>query len=1102
MRFLYYKGMAKSAFNKDVFRSITHSMGRFIAVFAIVALGVGFYAGIRMAAPDMRLAADAFYDETNLMDIRVVSTMGLDEADIEELRRLDGVADVMAAYETDVVAEIDDEPYAMRVHSLPYSCADQQDGNALDGWDESAQINQLVLEEGRWPDADDECILSVDRIMNKPLSLGDTLVVAECSTGLDDTLQEKEYTVVGLAHSSYYASSTSMGSTTLGSGLIQQFMFVPQSDFKPDFPITEAFITVRGAKDLLSGSEAYQARIDEVMDEIASIEAVQEQARLRTIKNEAQGELDEAREEFEKERDDAYAKLDEARIKLDEAAAEIASSQKRIADGERSYESGRAELASQRADAEQQLADASARIEAERDKLVAGKAELDEQGARLEAAWSQIAPLATPATAPAVLAHLKQQLAALPSTAPEEERRALEENIALLSSLIEGQTAYDAGISRYEEGVRAIDAAESELEARRADADAQMADAARKLDQAAAELAHGREQLASGEREYESGRAEYESERARAESEIADAQAKIDQAQADIDAVEMPEWLIMDRTKNYGAESFDMDAGRVDNIAMVFPFVFFLVAALVALTTMTRMVDEERIQIGTYKALGYARLRIISKYLIYAGSASLLGSIVGIALLSFTLPFIIMTAYSIVYIVPISSLALDWPIALLATALGVGITLFATVGAALSTLRESPAALMQPKTPKAGKKILLELIRPIWTRLSFLWKVTCRNIFRYKKRLFMTIIGIAGCTALLLTGFGLQDSINDIIDKHYGELIDYNMIVVCEEDADEGEVEDVEQAIRNNDKVVDVAAAYEKPMVAQGSEGDLSVELIVPEDPESFSHVWLFRERIGHAPVALTSDGALITEKISTRYGIHEGDEIALAMQDDMGNATNEVYRLPVSGVIENYIGHDVFIDAALYERVFHASPRYDDLFIQLDAPDDERDLFAQNLREIDAVKTVSFNDETIDMYKTALRSVNMVVVVLIVAAALLAFIVLYNLTNINITERRREIATLKVLGFTAKEIDQYIFREILILACLGAVLGLVFGVFLENFVVTTAEVDAVMFGRDIHWPSFVYSFLLTMLFTIIVAISMRGKLKQVDMVSSLKSNE
>ncbi len=1095
---LYHLNMA-SMFNKEVLRSVTGSPGRFLAIFAIVALGVGFYAGLRMTAPDMRLAADAFYDASKLMDLRVASTMGMAEGDVDAIRAVEGVEEVMGAYEADVMADIGGEPYTVRVHSLPLEVKTSVSmDEAMAMWDE-VRLNDLVLAEGRLPSDEGECVMSADRIMSSPLAVGDIVRISEM--GASEPLRMTEYKVVGLVHAPYYASSATMGASSLGSGSVEQFMYVPRTDFADDYPMTEAFVTVSGARDTVAGGFGYQSLVDDVKEELAGIAGEREQARLDELKRDAQEELDSKRREFEAERDDAYARLDEAAAELDSAKERLDSSESQLAEGERRHQSGVRELAAKRQESDAQLSQAQSEIDARAAELESARAALAEKEAELEAGWRQAAALGvTPQNVAQEIEQLKAQLALLPEGDPRRDQ--LAQQAAMLEDLASGQQAADAAKAQLDEGAARLAAGRGQLESSRIDAQAQLAQGQAFLDAARREIDDGRRRLEEGRAAYGSGLAEYGDSKAQAESELADAERRLSDAQDAIDALEAPKWLVMDRTKNHGAEGFDSDAGRVDSIAQLFPFVFFLVAALVALTSMTRMVDEERMKTGTLKALGYSRARIASKYLLYAGAASVGGSLVGIALLAFTLPAIIMAAYSIVYIVPIANLQIDWPIAATATLLGVGVTLTATAFASVATLRESPAALMLPKAPRAGKRILLERMRPLWSRLSFLWKVTCRNIFRYKKRLFMTVAGIAGCTALLLTGFGLQDSINDIIDKHYGELIEYNAVVSMEPDATAEDRQALEGALAGGASASKVAMAYDEPMAAVGEGGELSVQLIVPEDLQAFEGLWHLRDRLTHEAVPLGDEGAVVTEKVATRFGLAVGDMLSLAEQDEMGNAAGDVREVPVVGIAENYIGHSVFMSPPACEDAFGSVHEPNEAYLKAPMSEQDRATFAQQMQGMDAVKTVSFNDETIDAYKTALKSVNMVVVVLIVAAALLAFIVLYNLTSINVAERMREIATLKVLGFTRREVDLYIFREMLILAALGAAIGLVLGIFLENFVVTTAEVDAVMFGRDIHGPSFVLAFAMTMAFAAAVAVAMRGKLDGIDMVESLKSNE
>lgn len=1088
------------AFSKDTVRSIRHSLGRFIAIAAIVALGCGFYAGLRMTAPDMKLAADAYYDGTALMDIRVVSTLGLTDDDIDALREVPGVAAVEASYSADVLASLGDEQYVMRVHSLSPAAAESAPaGDAAVASDDPDYLNRLQLVEGRWPAEPGECVIFNDRVMSGPVALGDTVSVDPSVGNAEDALSRTEFTVVGFAHSPLYVSSTAMGTSTIGSGTVEQFMYVLPGAFAADMPYVEAYLAVEGAAELPADSEAYDARVAEVLAAVEAIAPEREQARVAGLQEEARADLDEARAEFEAEKadvqrelaeardalDTAKTELDDGQRQVDAAASTLAANEKKIADGEKAYVQGTESLQKRKADAEAQFAEAQEAIDANEANLAEAKAALPAMQEALDEATSALANPDLPADTRAQLEAQKAELekniadvAAAETALAEAKAQVSEQRVAAdaqmeaaQKQLDQGKLDVEEGNARLEEGRAAYEEAKAELEAHRA--------------------------------EYEQGVADYDAAAAEANEELGKAEQELADAEREIDDIEPPDWLVMDRSKNVGLVSFENDADRVDAIASFFPFIFFLVAALVALTTMTRMVDEERMLIGTFKALGYSRARITLKYLIYAALAAGIGSIVGIAVLSQVLPWVIMEAYSIVYYVPRGAMPVSWPIALAAAGLGVGITLLATWAAAAATLRETPAALMQPPAPKAGKRILLERVGPLWRHLSFSWKVTFRNIFRYKRRLVMTCVGIAGCTALLLTGLGLQNSINDIIDVQYGELVDYNVVVSEKDDADDEAREAADAILGDTARLPVAVRATEDSMIAQGDNGTEAMTTIVaPEDAAAFEALWHFRTREGHEPVNLTDEGALISEKLASKLGLSAGDAITFAEQDDLGNATTVTHQVPVAGIIENYVGDYAFMTPSAYERAFGEEADNLTVYAQVTDNADERSALSEALRATGAVDTVAFNDEVISSYRQMLKSVDMVVVVLVVAAAALAFIVLYNLTNINITERAREIATLKVLGFTPREVNAYIFREIVLLTILGALAGLGLGVVLEGFVVVTAEVDQVMFGRTIHAMSFVIAFALTMVFTAVVMLVMRPKLARIDMVESLKSNE
>lgn len=1106
----------RKAYTKEIARSISHSLGRFLAIAVIAALGTGFFAGLRMTGPDMRLAADRCYDGTALYDLRVVSTVGLSDENVETLRGIEGVEEVMPSKETDVLATMGDVQCTVRIHSIDKDAAassSSPDGVVVES-DEESYLNRPILTEGRWPSDPNECVVSSDAVMDKPLSIGDKVSVLEGANDLDGVLEVREYTVVGFVRSSNYACFTNLGSTSLGNGTIDQYMFVPEESFSEDGPYTEAFVTVLGAAEEDASSEDYASKVSEVAKRIEEAAPGLESERISQLKANAQEELDESKEEYEKQKADAEAKiaqareqldsaksqldssaaqLDEAKASLESSAATIAASESELESGESEYQSALERFQNEKSSALAQLGEAQSQIDAQRPQVEEGLAQLDALRSAISSLEAQIAVLdpASSEYAQAVAQRdaLSSQVAQIEAAAAEldaaqsalDERRSQAE-----ASFAAAQTQLDSSRARLDEGWAQLEAGKSQ----RAQGAASLEEGTAKYEEGLAEYQRGVEELASEE---ESARAEF-----------AEAEMEIDEAQEKIDSLDEAELLVLDRTKNVGVESFKSDSYRIDNIAQVFPVIFFLVAALVSLTTMTRMVEEQRVLIGTYKALGYGKGRIAAKYLVYAFVASGVGSLVGIAGFSQFLPWFIQNAYGVTYAVPVGATPVDPAIALASAGLGIGITLAATAGAAFSSLRETPSALMLPRTPKAGKRIMLERVGPLWRRMSFSWKVTARNIFRYKRRFFMAIVGIAGCTALLLTGLGLQNAINDIIDKQFYEVYDYSLTVSMDDDATEEELEEVEKTL-SEERNASAHTLVSTENVIATSETDVDgqrIELVVPSDLDEIGDYVHFRERVGRRPIDLSENSVVISEKLATHLGVSVGDEISLQEEDSVGNATGAKHNVVVNDIMENYVGQFVFMGSEAYAEAFGEDPSYRTYYAKATEDESVRQELSDELLDMDGVKTVGYNDETISMYKTMLKSVDSVVVILVVAAAALAFVVLYNLNNINITERQREVATLKVLGFTHREVDAYIYRETALLSMIGAALGLVLGVFMEQYVVITVEVDQVMFGREIHPTSFIVAYVLTMVFTVLVMLAMRKKLRSIDMVESLKSVE
>ncbi|OFK23965.1 hypothetical protein HMPREF2826_08765 [Olsenella sp. HMSC062G07] len=1147
------RGRCLSAFWLELLRSIRGSLGRFLAILGIVALGCGFFAGLQMAGSDMRLAADRYYDATCLWDLRVISTLGLGDADVLRLGQIEGVTEVMASRSVDAMAQMADEQVAVRITSLGEEDAEKDRFASVS----ASRVNRLVLREGGWPTAANECVISAD--VNRGVSVGDTIRVLYGSSALDDLLQTRSYTVVGTVSSSDNVYTSNFGSTNLGAGKIDDYLYVPDGAFKHDAAYTVAYLKVAGAQDLQSGSDAYRTKVGSVKERIEQETDALASGRREDLRKKAQAELDDEVATYWHKHDEAYDELAASKRRLDEAEAQIADGQAQLDAGQREYDAGVAELRSRRADAERQLADGQAQLDARRaewrrgvdellnstqtSSLEEARERLEGQAAQVDAALAQLAGPAerydevsrqlqqleaattalqkqidaleaSGAADPGTLAALRQQLAELMAQcdaarqALDALRPAKERHDALQAQAAQIREALD-GAQNLIDGAGALDAAQRQLDDGGADARRAIASGQARLDAAADELARARARLSAARAQLEDGRVRYDDGKAEADERFATAWQQIQDAQRKIDDIGLPDVYVLDRTQSESAATYQADTERMDHIANVFPLIFFLVAALVALTTMTRMVEDDRVQIGTYKALGYGKAAIASKYLIYAAAAAGLGAVVGILVLSQVLPRVVTVAYSIIYAVPLMAfpLPVSLPVALMAGGLGVGVTLLATWAAAYSTLREAPATLMLPRAPKAGKRILLENVGPVWRRLSFSWKVTFRNLFRYKRRLLMTVIGISGCTALLLVGFGMRDSIWDIIDLQFGSIVHYDTTVGLTTDATEFEVADVSDYLRSTGSVSDQVRVQQENMQASGTGASTSATsttattVVIPQDSAALPSAVSLRDRVKGSQVPFDDDAVVVSEKLAALHGVKVGDSIVLYDQDDVGNAVGDGHALTVTGIAENYVRNYVYVGREAWKGVSDVVPTFSTIWCNI--PDaSARAGISSRLHDLGDVSTVIFSNEIIDQYRHMLTAVNMVVVVLIVSAASLAFIVLYNLTNINVDERVREIASLKVLGFTRREVYAYVFREIILLTLIGDAVGLALGVFLERFVITTAEVDYVMFGRTIHLPSFAFAFVLTLVFSGVVMLIMRHKLDRIDMVESLKSVE
>ena len=1117
----------KRTFHKDILRQIRGTFSRFFAIFAIVALGVGFLAGLLATTPDMRLSVDRYYDETHMMDIRVLSTMGLTDGDLDEIRKIGGVEAVMPAYSADVLVNMkSDDTAVTRLHSLPFD--DPEGENSL---------NRVVLLEGRLPQSAGECVMESEKMLGSSLSVGDVLQLSDENEDLTGTLSAESLTIVGEVRSAYYFS-IEKESSSIGKGAVDLFLYTVPETFSLDV-YTDMFVTVSGARALTAFSDDYDNAVQPVMDRLEALGETRVVVRRGEIVGEANEELADAQKEYDDQKQEAEEKLADAQQKLIDARNEIEKAERELAagrkeledgerqaadaqqklenalsqieDGEKALAAGREQFVQEKAAAEKELAAKEQELAAVREeldssaeKLKAFKTQLDEGKQKIDQAKAMIEALTA--------AGRTEEAAALAAQLEPQEKE-YGENLALYTqqsaALAAAQEQWSQGKAQLDAGRKA---AETELAAAQAELDEsektlaasrsewqqgkaeleqnrlKLADARAQLDAGERELADAKAKLADGEKEYADSKRE-------ADEKLSDAQKELDDAKRQIADIETPSWYVLSRHANVSYVSFEGNAEKVEAIAKVFPIFFFLVAALVALTTMTRMIEEQRTQIGTMKALGYSKGSIAFKYLIYAGGATVTGSICGLLVGFKVFPTVIWGAYAIMYTLPPLLAPFNIKYALISSIAAIVCTLLATFAACYGTLMEAPARLMLPRAPKPGKRVFLERIKPIWSRLKFTHKVTVRNLIRYKKRFFMTVFGIAGCTALLLTGFGLRDSISDIVGKQFNEIAQYNTIIQFknqEAAADAGM-----QSILGGGRFTGYLAVHQANADITIGNKTQSATLYVPQEAGRFKQFITLRERRGGRDVPFEEGRVVVTEKMAEKLGIKEGSVIQVK------DADNRTAEFTVGGITENYVYSYIYIPPALYAQAFGIEPEYLTVVAKLaDTSRENRDALTETLLAYEDVSSVQFTTDLSEQFSDVIKNIDYIVVVLIISAGLLAFVVLYNLTNINITERQREIATIKVLGFFDREVSAYVYRETALLSLIGTAVGLILGIFLHAFVVKTAEVDIVMFGRSIKPMSFLLAAVMTLVFSVLVNLVMHRKLKKIDMVESMKSGE
>lgn len=1076
----------KKAVIKDALREIKKSYKRFISILLMAFLGVGFFAGIRASSPDMLDTIDTYYKNQNVYDIQVLSTLGLTSDDINAISKIENVEHVDGNFETDGQIEVGNKEVIAKVMSLN-------------------DFNTPVLIDGSLPSAKNECVVEERFLTVNNKNIGDTIELSikdmQNDNGEDvPYLYEKELKIVGTVQSPMYIS-LDRGTSTLGSGKIDYYMYIPKSNVQANSIYTNIYVKVKDANKYTTSSKKYEDCVNSVKTEIEKIKDNREKSRYDSLVNTVTKKVEDAEKELNTQKTDAKSKIADAEKELENGKKQIENAEKTIKSNrikaDKEFNKAYAELINGKnkiADSEKQLESKEKQANEEFDKLEKQKAELNTQLTTLNSGITEVQKNIENIN----IALKNPNLTSEQKANFEKTKKQLENKLSELNNtkaqLVSAISKIDSGIATGKTEIKSaknkLQSAKNELKKSENAYYSTKNSTYKQLDNAEEELELSKKELKDGENELEKNKKEFN-------EKIADAESKLNDARAKIAEIENPKWYVLDRNGNAGYSSFIQDTDSIANIGKVFPVIFFIVAALISLTSMTRMVEEQRTQIGTLKALGYNKLQITSKYVLYASLACIIGSILGMSVGFVLLPKIVWKMYSMMYQIGDIQTSFNFEIGSLGFILIVISILGATIYAVIKELIQTPATLMRPKSPKMGKRVFLEKVTFIWKRLSFSRKVTVRNIFRYKKRFLMTIIGIMGCTALIVTGFGIRDSIRAIMPDQYEKVFNYDLQINLKADLDKKQKQDFINSLTNDDKIEKLSETYMSSISAINENVEENVQIIVPNNNTDFNTLINLTDVKSKNNLSLPEDGVLLTDKAAQLLGVEAGDTITLKDTDE--NETN----VKVTNVVENYVYHYIYMSKSMYENLYSKS--FDSNVIltkDFNLDNETEDNFVKDLMNMPEVASVTRISTAMNMMNDTMKSLNYVVVILIVSAGLLAFVVLYNLSNVNISERIRELATIKVLGFYDKEVYLYITRETIILTAIGLVLGLVAGYFLDFFILETCEINMLRFRKFVAPLSFVFAALITILFTIIVNIVTYFALKKINMIESLKSVE
>ena len=988
-------------------RTIKKSFPRFLSLIIMSLLGVMVFVGLLATSPDMLNTIDNYYDEKNVYDIKILSSMGLIEDDITALKNIENIKEVEGIYSTDILLSSDNSEYVVSISSIP------------------KQINIIELVEGKLPTKENEIVVEENFITKTKYKIGDTITIDS------DNIKTKEFKIVGTIISPLYFNQTNLsqtrGTSALGTGVVNYYSYILDTNFDVDY-YTNIYVTINNAKEKITSKDDYLKLIDNITTKIDNIKETQEENRYQKIYDEASSEIDEKEQEANEELKDAKKELDSAKKKIDSSKKTLDSTKKQLSTFKSELDKAYKKLTSGKKEYEKAL-----KANGLKEKEISSNIKvLKENIYSLE----QLIPTLDPSSQEYI--RYKTQLTIL------------KEQLTGLQTLQSTKNQLDKGFKEYEKNKKLYDDSYSKY-------------------------SKGLKQYNKGLTEYNKGYNEYKDAKKEAED-------KIKEAREELNTIEKPIWYIFDRSDDQTYSTYIGQTKSIKSLATVFPLVFYAVAILVSLISMNRMVEDDRGEIGTLKSLGFTNKEIITKYLLFSLIATLIGGIIGIALGLTAIPYLIFVIYKILFVLPNFHIGLN-PLMSIG---GIVIAIICICGATLITaykvLKGKPAELMRPKAPVAGKQILLEKISFIWHKLNFSNKITIRNIFRYKKRVLVTIVGICGCTALMLCGFGIKDSIVDITNMQFIDTFKYDETVYTN-DLDINEVDQ----IFNNDKIKEYILAEQITATI-----DKSKVTMIAIDSSDFNKIFNVKDLETNKQKTLIKNSIMITDKLAELQGLTIGDNITILDGDA------KEYKLKITDIVKNYIEHYIYIDKSQLEE-FNPNT----VFLNTNnITEKEQDELSKELLKNDCIINVIHTETLMDSTSDMVKSLDLIIAVLVVLAAALSFVVLYNLSNINITERKREIATLKVLGFYNKEVDNYITRENMILTLLGIIPGFVLGYFLTFITIGTVEMENTRFIRDITLQSYLYSAIISIVFTLIVNFVTHFSLKKIDMIESLKSVE